>query len=59
VTGADEVAILSGVPVGVALELSSGRIYLWGDEWVSGDAAWTSDCETFWLDAFAWLDHRT
>jgi len=43
--------------VAVAASYGSGRIYLWGDEWVTFDSEWVGSAEIqqFWVDAFGWL----
>jgi hypothetical protein len=43
--------------VAVAFEHGDGRVYLWGDEWVTFDSQWTSmpEIEQFWVNAFGWL----
>jgi hypothetical protein len=49
----------SEVDVAVAATLGSGRIYLWGDEWVTFDSEWegSTQIQMFWSDVLSWLGH--
>jgi len=51
------VAFLEAAPVGAVCEHGTGRVYLWGDEWVEYTSEWTSatDAQRFWQDAIDWL----
>jgi len=44
-------------PVAIATPYGSGRVYLWGDEWVTFDSQWAGSIQIlqFWVDAFGWL----
>ena len=55
-----DVALFNGAPVGAACDHGSGRVYLWGDEWVEYSSQWTSstDVQQFWQDAIDWLSHK-
>jgi hypothetical protein len=39
----------------LAAQRELGRIYLYGDEWVTFDEVWDDQAEQFWLNALAWL----
>jgi hypothetical protein len=43
--------------VAIAYEHGNGRVYLWGDEWVTFDSQWSSmpEIKQFWVNAFGWL----
>jgi hypothetical protein len=43
--------------VATATRFGAGRVYLWGDEWVTFDSEWVGSVEIqrFWVDAFGWL----
>jgi hypothetical protein len=53
------VADQSGSDVLRAVELGSGRVVVWGDEWISFDSEWTGhpdyQVERFWLNTIKWL----
>jgi len=42
-----------------ALEIGSGHVLVWGDEWITFDTEWKGhpeyQVELFWLNAFKWL----
>lgn len=43
--------------VAASVRHGAGRVYLWGDEWVTFDSEWAGSAEIrqFWVDAFGWL----
>jgi hypothetical protein len=43
--------------VGRVAEFGSGRVLVWGDEWITYRAQWSTDyqVERFWLNAIQWL----
>ncbi len=47
------------VDVARALEYQSGRVYVWGDEWITYDSEWSAhtdyQVERFWLNSLKWL----
>lgn len=53
------VADQSGFDVLRAVELGSGHVVVWGDEWISFDSEWTGhpdyQVERFWLNALKWM----
>jgi hypothetical protein len=51
------VARLPGGPAGIALERGTGRVYVWGDEWVEFDSEWSTMpmITQFWINALGWL----
>lgn len=53
------VAKKDGYRVGVAREFGSGRVFAWGDEWITYDSEWVShtdyQVERFWLNIIKWL----
>jgi len=46
-----------GYTIGVAKVNGAGRLNIWGDEWITYDAAWTSayDTQTYWKNVINWL----
>ncbi|MEO9183027.1 MAG: DUF4350 domain-containing protein [Kofleriaceae bacterium] len=44
-------------PIATATTYGAGRMYLWGDEWITFDSVWSGNPEMpkFWADAFGWL----
>lgn len=48
-----------GYDVGIAAERGSGRISVWGDEWITYDSEWVDrpeyQVELFWLNSIKWL----
>jgi hypothetical protein len=58
--GAITIATIQGAAVAGASAYGSGRVYLWGDEWVEYSSTWpSSDVQTFWQNAIDWLRHRS
>jgi hypothetical protein len=53
------VANLTSGPVGVAQDRALGRVFLWGDEWITFDSQWTTmpQVKTFWVNILGWLGH--
>lgn len=51
------VATLPGGPAGIAVERGAGRVYVWGDEWVTFDSQWSTMPEIgiFWQNVLGWL----
>jgi hypothetical protein len=51
------VARLDGTPVGVAVELGDGRVFVWGDEWIEYDSEWASmpTVPRLWANLLGWL----
>lgn len=47
------------VDVARALEHQAGRVYVWGDEWITYDSEWSAhqdyQVERFWLNSLKWL----
>jgi hypothetical protein len=45
------------LPVAVVATRGSGRLFLFGDEWVTFDSEWVSmpEIEQFWVNIFDWL----
>ena len=47
------------VDVARALELGTGHVLVWGDEWITYDSEWTAhpdyQVERFWLNVLKWL----
>jgi hypothetical protein len=45
------------VPVGVVAVRGGGRLFLFGDEWVTFDSEWAAlpEIEQFWVNVFEWL----
>jgi hypothetical protein len=43
--------------VGRVAEFGSGRVFVWGDEWITYSKQWSADTqvERFWLNAIQWL----
>lgn len=64
VTGAGTVvADQSGYDVLRVVELGSGHVIVWADEWISFDSEWTGhpdyQVERFWLNALKWMSPPT
>lgn len=56
----DEVLMTVGEPaqdVCVVAERGSGKVFLFGDEWITYDSEWSTqpEIEQFWVNVFAWL----
>ena len=53
----DGITIATGIGkiFGLAAQRDLGRIYLYGDEWVTFDEVWDGQAEQFWLNTLAWL----
>jgi hypothetical protein len=45
------------LPVGVVATRGTGRLFLFGDEWVTYDSEWAAlpEIEQFWVNVFDWL----
>lgn len=48
----------SGAVVGIAQTRGAGRVFVWGDEWVTFDSEWSSMpmIQTFWVNTLGWLE---
>jgi hypothetical protein len=58
------IAFLPGTPevtVGLAVQMGSGRAFVWGDEWIEFDSEWTTlpEIPQLWVQAFAWISPTT
>jgi hypothetical protein len=54
------IATFGTATVAAAAPIGTGRIYAFGDEWVTFDQDWTTySSSVFWDNAFAWLRHET
>jgi len=53
------IAAVKGVRAGVVKEVGTGRIVVWGDEWITYDTEWLNhpdyQVERFWLNVIKWL----
>lgn len=53
------IATQSGYSVGRALEFGTGKLFQWGDEWITYDSEWTGhpdyQAQLFWLNIIKWL----
>ncbi|MBK6688256.1 MAG: hypothetical protein IPG45_27520 [Deltaproteobacteria bacterium] len=51
------IALLPNGPAAIVAERGLGRVYVWGDEWVTFDSQWQSlpEVPIFWANALAWL----
>ena len=51
------VATLPQGPVAVAQERKSGKLFIWGDEWIEFDSEWQNQpqIKKFWANILAWL----
>lgn len=47
-------------PVGVAVEIGKGRVFVWGDEWIEYDSEWASipSVPKLWANIFGWMSVR-
>jgi hypothetical protein len=54
------VARLTGSPVGVAVEVDLGRVFVWGDEWIEYDSEWSTlpTVPKLWANILTWLGSR-
>jgi hypothetical protein len=45
------------LPVGYAIQMASGRAFVWGDEWIEFDSEWSSlpQIKQLWVQVFAWV----
>lgn len=52
------VATLPSGAAGVVQVRGAGRVFVWGDEWVTFDSEWSSMpmIRTFWVNALGWLE---
>jgi hypothetical protein len=48
-------------PVSFAIQMGSGRAFLWGDEWIEFDSEWAAlpEIPQLWVQAFAWIAPMT
>jgi hypothetical protein len=44
-----------GLVVSGAFELGSGRVVVWGDDWILFDTVWNANNAAFWQHALAWV----
>jgi hypothetical protein len=51
------VATLPEGPVAYAIQMGSGRAFVWGDEWIEYDSEWSTmpEIKQLWVNVFAWL----
>lgn len=49
------------VPVAFAVQMGSGRAFLWGDEWIEFDSEWATipQIPQLWVQIFSWLAPKT
>ncbi len=54
------VARSSGNPVAVAVDVSMGRVFAWGDEWIEYDSEWSTlpTVPKLWANIFGWVVQR-
>ncbi len=47
----------TNLTVAYALQMGSGRAFVWGDEWIEFDSEWSTmpEIKQMWVQAFAWL----
>ena len=59
----DVLARESGFVLLRAKDMGSGKVLVWGDEWITYDSEWTEhpeyQLERFWLNAIKWLTPAT
>ena len=50
------IAFLSS-PVSYAVEMGTGRAFVWGDEWIEFDSQWSTlpEIKQLWVNVFAWV----
>ena len=43
--------------MGFAVQLGSGRAFVWGDEWIEFDSEWSTlpEIKQLWVQVFAWI----
>ncbi|HEX2670857.1 MAG TPA: DUF4350 domain-containing protein, partial [Polyangiaceae bacterium] len=48
-------------PVGFAVQMGSGRSFVWGDEWIEFDSEWAAlpQIPQLWVQVFAWIAPTT
>ena len=57
----DIIATGEDAVVGQAVAVGEGKLFMWGDEWITYDSEWSEDqhpeyqVEQFWLNIFKWL----
>jgi hypothetical protein len=51
------IAFIGSTAVGYAIQLGSGRAFVWGDEWIEFDSEWTTlpQIKQLWVNIFAWV----
>ena len=53
------IATCDGLPAAMAVELGEGKIFMWGDEWITYNSQWEDapeyQVERFWLNIFKWV----
>lgn len=49
------------VPTAFAVQMGSGRAFVWGDEWIEFDSEWTAipQIPQLWVQVFSWLAPKT
>jgi hypothetical protein len=54
------VARSSGNPVAVAVDVGTGRAFIWGDEWIEYDSEWATipAIPKLWANIFGWVVQR-
>jgi hypothetical protein len=57
------IATGGGFDVGLAQDVGKGRVFLWGDEWITFNSEWQDhpdyQVELFWLNSIKWLTVAT
>lgn len=53
----DIVAQLPAAPIARAREVGSGKVFVWGDEWIEYDSEWSSmpEINQLWVNTLDWL----
>lgn len=51
------VATIADQPVGVVQQRGEGRVFVWGDEWITFDSQWDAmpEIQAFWANSLGWL----
>jgi hypothetical protein len=53
------IATCDGLPAAMALEIGEGKLFMWGDEWITYNSQWEDapeyQVERFWLNIFKWV----